>query len=327
MTTDFRQRIVNYKESGDCTVIDEILYGATLYFMNDPSRRAEQASADKVVVHIELSRPEHYISYRVQRLKQGPLRSLNGEKLSTIANEFNRLLSMIYVDFGVDFECEIVKSDDYLLNFRQDAKLIEAIDAKMTEIEENVYEDELAYFLGFYAHAKKQIEEREEEREQVEQGVQQNVINAIKYALKYVDPTKSEREIVVYINKAVTTKFGELELARNGMKRIFRRNNFGEVVPLHVKKQFPDDNYKAIMPELNVGVLDRLTERQLETVNGLLEIIKRDKLAGNIDGYSCDSRGNATIKRCYAADALNTDYVSFRKMLSRIKAKSQTNVF
>jgi len=327
MTADFKQRIENYQQNGDHLVIDEILYGATLDFTNDPSRRVEQASASKVVVHIKLSRPEYYVSYRVQRLKNSALRSLNGEKLTATEKELNRLLSMVYVDFNVKFECEIIRYDGYLINFKQDAKLIAAVDAKMDEIKENVYEDELAYFLEFYDYAKKQIEEREELRQQVEKGVHANVILAIKHALKYVDTSKSEREIVVYLNKAITSKFGELELARNGMKRIYRRNHYGGIVPIHVKKQFPHDNYKVIMPELTASIVDKLTKRQSETVIALLEIIERDKFADNLDGYSCDSRGNAIIKRDYAADALKVDYVSFRKMLSRIKIKSQTSVF
>lgn len=327
MTNDFKTRIENYQQTGDRLIIDEILYGATLDFTNDPSRRVEQASANKVVVHIKLSRPEYYVSYRVQRLKNSALRSLNGEKVAATEKELNRLLSMVYIDFGVKFECEIIRFDGYLINFKQDAKLIAAIDAKMDEIKENVYDSELAYFMEFYNYAKKQIEEREELRQQVEEGVQDNVISAIKHALKHVDASKSEREIVVYLNKAITTKFGELELARNGLKRIYRRNRHGDVIPLHVKKRFPDDSYKVIMPEMTANIADKLTKRQSETVTALLELIERDKITGNLDGYSCDRRGNAVIKRDYAADSLKIDYVSFRKMLSRIKIKSQTSVF
>lgn len=321
MTADFKQRIVNHQQNGDSLIIDEILYGATFDFASDPSRRVEQSSANKVVVHIKLNRPEHYISYRVQRLKNNALRSLNGEKLGTTEKELNRLLSMVYIDFGVKFECEILRFDGYLIEFKQDAKLIAAVDGKMDEIRENVYDSELAYFLEFYNYAKKQIEEREEMREQVEKGVHDNVINAIKHALKYVDTVKSEREIIVYLNKAITTKFGELELARNGLKRIYRRNNQGDLVSIHVKKQFPDDSYKAIMPELTANKVDKLTKRQSETVASLIKLIEKDKIAGNLAGYSCDRRGFAVIKRDYAADYLEIDYVSFRKLLSRIKGK------
>ena len=321
MTNDFKQRIVNYQQNGDRLVIDEILYGATLDFANDPTRKVMQLSATEVRVDIKLARPEYYVGYRVRRLKNNAMRALIGEKLGPEEKELNRILSMVYMDFGVKFTAEIMDFDGYIIKFKQDGKLIEAIDAKMDEIKANVYAAELPYFMEYYGRARRIILAREQDRQQVEQGVHANVIAAIEHGLKYVDTTKSEREIIVYLNKAITSKFGELELRRNGLKRIYRINTIGDKVPLFVKRKFPADLHNAIMPELSAKSVEKLTKKQAQTVLELLEIIRRDRLRGDKTSYSCDRRGNLVIKRDYAARELGLDYENLRKTLSRIRKK------
>ncbi len=321
MTADFKQRIENYQQNGDRLVIDEILYGATFDFLNDPTRKVMQISPTQVLVDIKLGRPEYYVGYRVQRLKNNAMRSLIGEKLGPEEKELNRLLSMVYIDFGVKIEAEILKFDGDIINFKQDGKLIEAVDAKMDEIKENVYDAELGYFLAYYGRARRIIMEREQERQQIEQGVEANIIASIEHGLKYVDSTKSEREIIVYLNKALTSKFGELELRRNGLQRIYRRNTRGDKVSLFVKKKFPVDPLKTVVPELDVKLMDKLSKKQAQIINDVVVIVKRDKMRGDLSGYSCDSRGNAIIKRDYAAKEIGMDYKNFRKMLSRVRKK------
>lgn len=327
MANDFKQRVVNYQTNGDRLIIDEILYGAVMDFKNDPTREVTSLGASNVLVKVDLARPEYYIGYRVQRLKKGALREHLGEKLDATAKELNRLLSMVRIDFRVDFGGEEIEYRDGIIHYRQDAKLFAAVDACMDEIKREVYPSELPYFLEFYEYAKRKFEEREELRLEAEQGVDANIVAAIEHGLKYVDATKSEREIIVYMNMAITSKFGELELRRNGLKRIYRRNNIGDTVSLFVNKRFPKDNYAAIVPGLNAKKVEQLTKKQQETVDRLLSIIERDRQSGNLEGYSCDRRGNAIIKRDYAAEELGINYRNLRKTLSRIKKKSQTSVF
>lgn len=327
MTNDFKQRLVNYQQTGDRLIIDEILYGATFDFSKDPTREVFPLKDGKVHVNVKLSRPEHYIGYRVRRLKKGALRDYIGERLDETAKELNRLLSMIYIDFRIDFGCEYTDFDGYLLKFKQDATLFACVDASMDRIKRELYATELPYFLEFYEYAKRRYMEREERRLEVEQGVNENIVASIERALGYVDVSKSEREIIVYMNKAITSKFGELELRRNGMKRIYRHNNSGDSVTLYVKKKFPEDSYNAIIPEFSASKVERLTKKQRELVAELIKIIDRDRRMCKFDGYSCDRRGYAIIKRDYAAKELRIDYTNLRKLLSRIKKKSQSSVF
>lgn len=321
MISDFKQRVLKYKQNGDRLVIDEILYGVTFDFMNDPTRKHTPLSPSKLLVTIDLPRHEYYISYRIRVLRDFALSMYRGERKDIQSNEFNRILSVIRIDLGIDFNGEIIGEDEWCYRFRITADLISNLRELQMQIKQDLDYGEyykLCYYLDKYG---KETSSVEKEYAVAETKVDENILVALERALSYVDTSKSEKEIVKYVNKAFSTRFGELELARKGMQRIMRVNRHGDKVTLHITKKFPQDNYTAIIPKLDVDKVAQLHPKQRDVMERLYKIVELDRCRGDLSGYSCQNNGTALIKRNYAAEKLGESPINFRKMLSRVSKK------
>lgn len=318
MTNDFKTRIENFQKNGDRLIIDEILYGLTFDFLNDPTRKHIDDGV-KLHVRIDLPRHEYYVSYRIKVLREFALKEYNGVPRGAEYEDFCYYLTVLKYQYGMDFGAEVLKYNEETEYFKLTAALFEKIDASRDDILENVYDHDLqGLYRGFHRFRDK-VTELEKASVVVTKQVDANIIQALERALSYVDASKSEREIVRYINSAFSTKFGELELERKGMKRIFRVNNQSRTAKLFVKQYFPDDSYSVILSELTEDHLSELTKQQVEFVKQALEIVEFDRGMQDLTNYSCRANGAAVIKRDYLAEKLGKSDESVRKVLSRIK--------
>lgn len=323
MTNDFKTRIENFQKNGDRMIIDEILYGLTFDFMNDPTRRHYNVG-NKLQVHINLPRHEYYISYRVKVLREFALKEYNGVPRGAEYEDFCYYLTVLKYKYRINHGAEVLSFNPEMELFRLTAALFEELDAKRDIIEENVYEYDLEGLDRGISKLRDKITSLEAMRDVTTEQVDANIVQALERALGYVDASKSEREIVRYINSAFSTKFGEMELERKGIKRIFRVNNQANTVKLFVKHHFPKDDYSVILPELKAHHLPKLTKQQAEFVKQALEIVQFDNGMHDLSNYSCRANGAAVIKRDYLAEKLGKSGESVRKVLSRIK-KTVTN--
>ncbi|MFJ8086854.1 hypothetical protein ACIQ7N_01370 [Lysinibacillus sp. NPDC095746] len=320
MTTDFRERIRNYQNSGDRLVIDEILYGATFDFMNDPTRQHMQIG-DKLKVTIDLPRHEYYISYHIRALRDFALSKYRGERQNVETREFSRILSVLAIDYGIDFKGEILQHDEWQYYYRLTPELIENLRELMPRIESEVFGSDYYTFKIQFKKYETTILEQSAKLAEAERKVEVNILEALERALKYVDASRSEREIVKYVNTAFSTKFGELELARNGKRRIYRKDRYDTLRSMHVTLKFPTDLYRAILPQLTESNVHKLTKTQRVAVDKLYEVVKQDSAAGDFTQYSCTRSGSVVITRNYAAEKIDITYENLRKMLSRIKKR------
>ena len=319
MISDFRERISNFQQHGERLVIDEILYGATFDFKNDPSRKHTQLSQTVLKVTIDLPRHEYYISYRIRVLRDFALKDIRGERLDAHSREFSRILSIIRIDHQIDFDGEVIEEDPWCYFYKMTPQLIANLKALQPEIEGNLHYEEYKRFVYYLNKYEQQTYDTAETAGQAEAQIDANILTALERALSYVDTTKSEREIVSYVNQAFATRFGEIELARKGMKRIYRTNNSGDKVSLHVTKKFPKDDYSAILTELSTDNIDKLTGDYREFIEKIRRLVLVDRQSGDFTNYNLTTRGFAIIQRAYIAEKLGIPSATVRKRLSRIK--------
>ncbi len=320
MTNDFRERIRNYQNSGDRLVIDEILYGTTFDFMNDPTRQ-HQIEGNALKVRIDLPRHEYYISYRIRVLRDFALQEYIGVPRGAEYEDFCYYITALKYEYGIDFGAAVLKHNEELEYYRLTVALFEKIDARRDEILENVYDHHFQGFYRGYHNFRDKIISQESAAVVATEQVDKNIVQALERALGYVDTAKSEREIVRYVNSAFSTKFGELELERKGMKRIYRVNGQDKTVKLFVKKHFPANLYGAILPGIKERHLEELSKQQVEFIQQAHDIVLADRTVQDLTNYSCRANGAALIKRDYLAEKLEKSPESVRKMLSRIKKR------
>lgn len=321
MTEDFKERLQRFQNEGDRLIIDEILYGITFDFMGNPTRKHTQLSHTKLQVTIDLPRHEYYISYHIRVLRDYALKKHRGDRQDVQSRDFSRILSIVRIDHGIDFGGEVIDQDDWCYYYRITPELLARLRHLQPQIESSMYGTEydmLCYYLDKYETL---VNRMTEELAEAERIVDTNILTSLERALSYADVTKSEREIVSYVNRAFSTKFGELELERNGMKRIYRKNGHGDKVPLHVSMKFPEDDYRAVLPELSSTNIDKLNEGERQFIRDIVEVIRKDRLADDFTNYNLTRRGEALINRSYVADKLEIAATTVRKRLSRIKKK------
>lgn len=320
MTADFKERIRNYQNNGDRLIIDEILYGTTFDFMNDPTRQHMQIG-DKLKVTIKLPRHEYYISYHIRVLNDFALSKYRGERQNLMTKEFSRILSVLAIDYGIDFKGEIIQQDEWQYYYRLTPELIENLRELLPRIDSEVFGSDYATFIQYFRKYEAIILEQSDKLAEMERKVEVNTLEALERALKYVDASRTEREIVKYVNTAFSTRFGELELARNGKRRIYRKDRYDTLKPMHVTLKFPEDTYRAILPQLTESNVHKLTKSQRVVIDKLYEVIEQDKTLGDFTNYSCTRSGSVVITRNYAAEKIDITYENLRKMLSRIKKR------
>jgi len=321
MTNDFRGRLLAYQEKGDRMIIDEILWAVDFDFMANPTRRRYFNNTKRGGISIDLERSEHYIAYRIRAMRELVTRQYLGRFTDGHINEMQRLLSIIYIDLNIRFKADIYDQTDWNYFFNLTPELFAELESHMPKIKRKMHYDTLPTFLRLFDRYKKLVTEQESEKELALATIEQSIIAALEYGLQYADASKSEREIVKYVNMAFSSKFGDLELERNGLVRIQRNDRYGNRQNLHVKKHFPEDLTKVLFGKSVEDYQERLTRGQVEFVDAVMEIIHEDALNSDFEHYTCDKKGEARVSKQYVADKLGLTSTTVRKRFSRITKK------
>lgn len=317
---DFKQAINAFKENGDRTIIDNIIKAIDNDFMKNPTRTRVYDGSASGGIRINLSEHHEYVAYHIRAIQELLMRHVRieyGDKRE--ANEFQRLLSIIKIDFRIDFNATIYDSDPDIYYFNFTPELFADLEKKMEEIESWFSEDELRYFMRLFNKFKGLEETQREEVEKRRKEITETTVRALEYALKYVDTSKSEKEIVKYINMTFRSKLADDELKRNGMRRIQRKSENGERNSFVVKSYFPENSKFVIMGrDFDDSIL---TPGQREFIADVLAVVKVDKENGDTSNYTCDTDGEVRISKKYIAEKLGIREDLVRKKLERIKKK------
>ncbi|WP_404351646.1 hypothetical protein LG311_10200 [Sutcliffiella horikoshii] len=319
--TELKRKIEAYKQNGDRTIIEEILKAVDGNFMHGFGR--ERIKDGSVSGRIEISLPsdQQYIAYRIRAMRELLMKHINqegGKRYTPYINEFQRYLSIIYIDFKIEFKGEIYDQDYYMYYFTLNTDLFDELDNHLPRIKENFSTEEYSHFMRMF----KMFRDKENELKEVKIKRISEIMNtaerALEYALKYVKTDRSNREIVKYINKVFISKFSDEEIKRNGLTRLQRKGLYGKRDSFLVRKHFGINPYKTIFGKDISDRIFMLTEEQKKFVENVVAIVEVDKKKKDVTHYTCDSTGEVRVSKKYIAKILGISHESARKKISRI---------
>ncbi|WP_171416884.1 hypothetical protein [Paenibacillus alvei] len=133
--------------------------------------------------------------------------------------------------------------------------------------------------------------------------------SALEFAISRVDASRSEREIVRYINLTTRTEYYRQQF---GAMRRVRRDGRSK----YVEPKFYDDKY-TLFGGTPVDIA-KLPRRQKQLVDKMLTIIRVDREKGGDKDYSVDITGGYRIKNRYMAKRLGMHEASLSRALRKI---------
>lgn len=317
---DFKCKVVAYQENGDRTIIEDIIAAVETDFMKNRTRTRVKDGTRSGGIRISLDHHE-YVSYRIRALRELVMRH-EGEGLGGhIDAEFHRYLSMLYIDYGIEFEATTFSSDRWNNYYNLTPELFAELGGRMKDIAECLDQYEFKYFQRMFYENKRAVELRYGRVMERKAGIMKQAELALEYALKYVDASRSEKEIVKYINMTFSSRFGDSELVRAGMRRIQRKDK-GQRQNYVIKRHFPEDLYCVIFGQpVKSEDLAKLTADQSQFIADVLTIVEDDCVDGDTTNYTSDIYGEVRISKNYVAEALGMRPDLLRQKLHRIKKK------
>lgn len=323
-----KDKIKAYQTNGDRQIIDDIMTGVEIDFLKDSSRERVKDGSRSGGIRISLRSNEQYISYRIRAMREMIMRHVTyKEYVSPVfIAEFQRYLSIIYMDLGLEFNATIYDKKFYMYYFNLTPELFNELERLMPEIEEKFplvgYRDEeFKAFKLMFDKLRKLEDGLTEEKERTRNAINESAVRAIEYALKYVDINKSEQEIVKYINKTFSTRFSDDEIKRNGLRRIQYRVGGGKVKTTIVNPHFPSDLQEVIFGFKFQDKRDVLNAGQNEFLTTIMEIVKADAENNDTSNYWCDMDGRVQVSKKYIAEKTGVAEDTVRQKLNRIRKK------
>jgi hypothetical protein len=150
---------------------------------------------------------------------------------------------------------------------------------------------------------------------------------ALEYALFKVDVSKSDKEIISYINKAMMTKFIEIQMRENNVKRV-RKGDKSVYVKAEVQEG--EDAWMLMFGKsLNFIGLDSfdlwLTPKQRKFVECVHSIIETDLKENNVDAFKWSKDGKPVLNKRYLATRMDMEETNFKQTLKRCEKKIKEN--
>ncbi|MCK1985184.1 MULTISPECIES: hypothetical protein [Peribacillus] len=324
MANDFKSKVIAYQQSGDRTIINDIISSVETDFMINHGRYRVNDGTKSGGIRIRLANHHEYISYRIRAMRELMMKHVKDEVITKNDAEFQRLLSILYIDLKINF-AKPCNSDYYTYEWELNEELFAVLARNWRQIKRRLTEafDEyhFAYFKRLYkAHQAEEIETRavfEARKKEIEESA----VSGIEYALKFVNADRSEMEIVKYINKTFSCRFADDEKERNGMRKIQRKED-GKRSNHVVTPHFAEDNYRtALGIDVTVEKLKRLNKGQSEFVEQIVDIVIADRIKGAMENYTCDLSGEILIRKEYISAELGIKGAAVRQKLKRIKEK------
>lgn len=152
---------------------------------------------------------------------------------------------------------------------------------------------------------------------------------ALEFALKRVTVTKSDKEIVKFINITMVNKFIELQMKRDNIQRL--RNEDGS--SKYMKKEFNEhqDLWLFIFSKTlkHVGGLKNfqlyLTPKQYLFVKKLYGHIEAEFTANNFDAFHFDKNNKMSMNKRFFAKLMDMEETNFKQHVNRCNKKIVDN--
>ncbi|WP_314587907.1 hypothetical protein [Paenibacillus terrigena] len=149
------------------------------------------------------------------------------------------------------------------------------------------------------------------------------LIPALENAIINADTSRSEREIIRYINRVFQTEYIRLQAEENGYHRLGRRDEDGKFVNVYVHpKSTPVWDTVLGIDTDNIDVteaISKLTALQRQTVLDMHEIIYDDFEREDYSAYKVNEEGLYEINNRRMAKELGLDETTLRKRRQSIR--------
>lgn len=321
--SELKRKIQAFQQDGDRTIINDIMSAVEKDFMRNGTRTRVKDGTQSGGIRISLSDHYEYIAYRIRAMQELLMRHYKLEFSDNVPylNEFQRYLSIIYIDFKIRFNATIYDQSTWLYYFNLTPELFEELEKHMSELEKRFTKEEFRHFKWMFDKFRASVSEIQDEKDGRLKEIRETAVAALEYALKYVDTNRSDKEIVKYINMTFSSKLADAEAKRNGLRRIQRKSPNGKRVSYLVKPYFPNNIYRVILGFDFSDSLDQLNDNQREFIREVYKVVEADKIAGDTTNYTCETDGEVRISKKYIAEKLGLREDLVRKKLQRIKKK------
>lgn len=150
---------------------------------------------------------------------------------------------------------------------------------------------------------------------------------ALEYALTKVDASKSEKEIIKYINKAMLTKFIEVQMREENVKRIRKGNK-----SVYIKVEIEEGTdawmlmFGKTLKHIDLTSFDLwLTAKQRKFIESVYNFIVEDLENNNVEAFKWSKDGKPVLNKRYLADKMNMEETNFKQTLKRCEKKIKDN--
>lgn len=281
----FIDAIRKYQETEDRAAFDMIREALDYDYLRSPTG-------------MTFDKPEMYVAFRCLRLISG--------RLSTV--------KYTLAEYGINTQRDTpeVVFAEYAATIQDWTRI------KLTPENFRQHEGFLRGYLPNYLELERAYERIIGERETLWQMLAKREIeenwpalqDALKYALKRVDTSRSEREIIRYINRATRTAYYRSQF--EGMRRVRRGGETRYVTPKYYGPMY------AIFGRANFN-LGPITRRQRALIDRIIAVIEEDYANNEMGNYAVDLRGGYRIKNRYIAGRFGVHEASLSRTLARIK--------
>lgn len=154
-------------------------------------------------------------------------------------------------------------------------------------------------------------------------------VGALEYALTKVDATRTDKEIVKFINMAMMTKFIELQMQETGTKRVRTDGKNHYIKPVF------DENTESKVWLMMIGKSlafvgadafdEHLTKSQKVLMMDVFYVVLDEYKKENVEFFHWDVNGRAYLNKRKMAETLGMSESNFKKRLKRIEQKIHEN--
>jgi len=286
---NFIEGIKRYQAEGDRYIFDMIRREMNYNYLKSPTG-------------MDLPRPEMYVAFRLLRLISGMLATIKyrlteeGTNITQVDPEY------IFADYGRQ-----------LLDWTGIRLTVENFPEHASYLREYY----VSYvFSGLYTAYRQLIGElptlqQVYASELIDKVYEPLMVPALEYALKRVDTSRTEREIVRYINFAVRTEYFQQQV--RGMRRV-RRAGQSKYVDPHSRGA----NYAILGKYVDER---QLTANQADLFRKICRIIEEDFKGGHVSDYNVDIDGIYRIKNRYIARRIGVHEGSLSRSLRKMRER------
>ncbi|MCG7386842.1 hypothetical protein [Paenibacillus sp. ACRRY] len=319
---NIKDGITAYQQNGDLAIVERIMKDAAeTEFLENPTRRYRFVEGNDV--SIELAHPHQYISYRIRAIREKAVKHAwyVREPIRWAYDELNRQLSILYIDMGFNIPFEPVDWEKHIYKYDINTELLEWLRKSDEEITQAYAELGSVANYRLYRHVLALIEPTEEaarrEESQIRSEVMVDMEAALKHVLHYVDVTRSDQEIVKYVNQSLMTRYYDAQAKRNGLRR-FRKGGADRMVHPNFMTPLGTVLGAEIAEET---VWQRVGGRQAEFLRKLAEVAEKDMIAGEMTKYGMSKNKCYVMSGERAQEISGLSYNAARARLTRIRKK------